>query len=125
MLDRRKLAVIHIVKKELGLTDEAYRHALEQITGAHSARELDETGFRKLMRAFARSRYYRQHSNGITFRQKHYIQHLIEALDWNENHFRNFLKKYYKTSDLESLTKRDASKVINSLKQIDKHHQVS
>ncbi|HSR36535.1 MAG TPA: phage protein GemA/Gp16 family protein, partial [Desulfurivibrionaceae bacterium] len=59
MLDQKKLAVIHIVKKELGLSDQEYRDSLEKITGVRSAKELDEAGFRILMRHFAKSRHYR------------------------------------------------------------------
>lgn len=54
-LDKKKLAVIHIVKKELGLSDREYRDQLEDITGVRSAKCLDESGFRKLMNFFARS----------------------------------------------------------------------
>jgi len=34
MLDRKKLAVIHITQKELGLSDKEYRDTLEQVTGS-------------------------------------------------------------------------------------------
>ena len=33
MIDNKKLAVIHIVKKELGLTDQQYRDILEKTAG--------------------------------------------------------------------------------------------
>ncbi|MEW6501630.1 MAG: phage protein GemA/Gp16 family protein [Thermodesulfobacteriota bacterium] len=121
MLDHKKLAVIHIVKKELGLSDQEYRDALEKITGVRSARELDEPGFRKLMRHFAKSRHYRVNAQGMTFRQQLFIKHLVADLGWEETHFRNFLRKYYKQEDLSALSRREASKVIESLKQILAH----
>ena len=121
MLDHKKLAVIHIVKKELGLSDQEYRDALEKITGVRSARELDEPGFRKLMRHFAKSRHYRVNAKGLTFRQQLFIKHLVADLGWEETHFRNFLRKYYKQEDLSALSRREASKVIESLKQILAH----
>lgn len=123
MLDHKKLAVIHIVKKELGLTDDEYRDTLEKVTGVRSAKDLDELGFRKLMNYFARSKYYRINQDGLTFRQKMYIKNLKEQLDWHELHFTNFLKKYYKKQTLESLTKKEAGKVIESLKNILKHQR--
>ncbi len=118
MLDHKKLAVIHIVKKELSLSDEQYRDTLERITGVRSAKDLDEGGFRKLMNYFARSKYYRAQRDGITFRQKMFIRDLKGQLQWNEPHFTNFLKKYYKKERIETLTKKEAIKVIESLKNI-------
>jgi hypothetical protein len=118
MLDHAKLAVIHITVKELGLSDSEYRDKLEEVTGVRSSRELDEAGFRKLMRYFARSRHFRANAEGMTFRQKLYIRHLVEDLGWEASHFLNFLKKYYHTDSVEKLDKREASKLIESLKHI-------
>ncbi len=118
MLDHKKLAVIHITVKELGLSEEEYRDTLEQVTGVRSSRELDEAGFRKLMRYFARSKHYRVNANGMTFRQKLYIRHLAEDLGWNAFHLANFIRKYYHTDAVEKLSKQDASKLIESLKHI-------
>ena len=124
MIDNKKLAVIHIVKKELSLSDPQYRDALEKVTGVRSAKDLDEPGFRKLMNYFARSKYYRARKNGLTFRQKMYLRSLKDQLNWNEWHFTNFLKKYYKKTTVESLTRKEASKVIKSLQNIIKHESL-
>lgn len=117
-MDRKKLALIHIVKKELRLSDREYRDTLEKVTGVRSAKDLDEEGFRKLLRYFARSRHYRINGAGLTFRQKLYIKHLKDDLAWDDAHFQNFLKKYYRKTTIGSLTKGEASKVIQSLKHI-------
>jgi hypothetical protein len=118
MLDQKKLAVIHITVKELGLDEAEYRDTLEKVTGVRSSRDLDEAGFRRLMRYFARSKYFRVNAQGMTFRQKLYIRHLVEDLGWNEFHFNNFLNKYYHVDAVEKLGKSEASKLIQSLKQI-------
>ena len=118
MLDHKKLAVIHIVKNELGVSDQEYRATLEKVAGVRSAKDLDDAGFQKLMRYFARSGHYRASREGITFRQRMYIKHLVEDLAWDATHCANFLKKYYKTSELGTLSKTEASKVIESLKHI-------
>lgn len=118
MLDHKKIAVIHITKKELGLSDDEYRDTLEKVTGVRSSRELDEAGFRRLMRFFARSKHYRINANGMTFRQKLYIRHLVEDLGWESRHFANFLRKYYHTEAVENMTRKEASKLIESLKHI-------
>ena len=118
MIDHKKLAVIHIVKKELNLNDNEYRNDLEKICGVRSAKELDDKGFRKLMRYFTRSGYYRSTMDGITFRQKMYIKNLTNQTGWSESHFTNFLKKYYKKKDIGAFSKKEASKLIESLKNI-------
>lgn len=125
MIDNKKLAVIHIVKKELGLSDQEYRDALEKVTGVRSAKELDDTSFRKLMNYFARSKYYRTSQDGLTFRQKLFIKNLQQQLHWHEAHFVNFLKKYYKKAAVDDLTKKEASKVIESLKNILQHQKAA
>ncbi len=121
-LDHKKLAVIHIVKRELDLCDDDYRDILERETGVRSAKYLDEKGFRKLMRSFAASGYYRLNRHGLTLRQKIYIKHLADDLSWDKQHFKNFLNKYYHKKEIDKLTKIEASNVIESLKNILKRH---
>ncbi len=123
-MDRKKLAVIHIVKRELGLSDQEYRDILQRATGVRSAKDMDEEGFRRLMRYFARSKHYRINQYGMTFRQKLYIKHLVGDLGWDESHFSNFLKKYYKKRDIDRLNKKEAGKVIQSLKSIIKYRNM-
>ena len=118
MLDHKKLAVIHIVKKELAVSDQEYRDTMEKVAGVRSAKELDDAGFQRLMRYFARSDHYRSRQEGITLRQRMYIKHLMEDLAWDATHCANFLKKYYKTADIGTLSKKEGSKVIESLKHI-------
>ncbi len=120
-VDHKKLAVIHIVKRELGLSDDEYRDILQRETGVRSAKDMDEKGFRRLMRYFAGSRHYRINKYGLTFRQKLFINHLVDDLGWDARHFKNFLNKYYKKTAIDKLTKKEASKVIESLKNILKH----
>jgi len=123
MLDNKKIAVIHIVKNELGLVDKDYRKILHDVCGVTTSKDLDEAGFRKLMRYFARSGYYREHTDGITFRQKMYIKHLKEETGWNDSHFQNFVHKYYNTPKIDTLTRKEASKLIESLKNVIKHQK--
>ena len=118
MLDHKKLAVIHIVKKELAVSDQEYRDTMEKVAGVRSAKDLDEAGFQRLMRYFARSGHYRASREGITFRQRMYIKHLVKDLAWDATHCANFLKKYYKTAEIGTLSKKEGSKVIESLKHI-------
>jgi hypothetical protein len=117
-LDRKKLALIHIVKKELGLRDSDYRRILRQVAGVSSAKDLDEPGFRGLMRYFVRSDYFRANAHGMTLKQKLFIKALARDLGWDPEHLRNFIRKYYQRDGLEALDRKEASKLIESLKAI-------
>ena len=121
-MDKKKLAVIHIVKKELNLSDPEYRKILRDAAGVESAKDLDDEKFRKLMNVFMRSRHYRQHPDGITLRQKYYIRNLFKDLNWDQDHQTNFLKKYYQQKELDQLTRKQASHVIAGLQNI-LHHE--
>jgi hypothetical protein len=120
-LDRKKLALVHIVKKELDLGDADYRCILERIAGVTSAKDLDEAGFRKLMRFFVRSDYYRANSLGMTLKQKLFVKALARQLGWDPAHLRNFIRKYYQREGLEALDRKEASKLIESLKAVRAH----
>lgn len=120
-LDRKKLALIHIVKKELGISDPDYRCLLKRIAGVESSRDLDEAGFRTLMRFFVRSDYYRANSFGMTLKQKLFIKALVSQLGWEETHLRNFVHKYYRREGYDVLTRKEASHLIESLKAIRAH----
>ncbi|MDD5585088.1 MAG: DUF1018 domain-containing protein [Candidatus Omnitrophica bacterium] len=124
-MDKKKLALIHIVKKELGLSDEEYRTILNAAVGVNSAKELDDEKFRTLMNYFVRSSHYRVNPYGLTIRQKVLIKALVQALAWDENHFSNFLQKYYHKRSIENLTKNEAIKLIESLKNIKEHSAIA
>jgi hypothetical protein len=120
-LDRKKLALIHIVKKELRIGDEDYRCLLRRAAGVESAKDLDEAGFRKLMRFFVRSHYYRVNDFGMTLKQKLFIKALARELGWGPDHLRNFIRKYYRRDGLDALTRKEASHLIESLKGVRAH----
>ena len=121
-MDKKKLAVIHIVKRELSLSDDEYRNTLERIAGVRSAKDLTDDQFHKLMRYFVRTRHYRVTSKGITLRQKYYLRQLKERLQWDDSHFQNYIHKYFHNRDLNTYTKHDASNLIVALKSILKIH---
>ncbi|MFA5144415.1 MAG: phage protein GemA/Gp16 family protein [Candidatus Omnitrophota bacterium] len=122
-MDKKKLAVIHIVKKELNLSDAEYRDTLQRIAGVSSAKELDDEKFRKLMNFFVRSKYYQVNPFGLTIRQKLYIEYLAREAGWEEGHLNNFIHKYYHKPDISKLTKKEAVKVIESLKGVNQHKE--
>jgi len=122
-MDRKKLALIHIIKKELNLDDSEYRGILQQIAGVSSSKDLDDEKFRKLMNYFVRSKYYQVNPFGLTMKQKLYIKYLAQQLGWQEGHLDNFLQKYYHKGGIDKLTKEEASRVIESLKSVKVHRK--
>ncbi|MCM8801252.1 MAG: regulatory protein GemA [Candidatus Omnitrophica bacterium] len=121
MLDKKKLALIHIIKRELNLGDSEYRRILLEATGVNSAKDLDEKRFKKLMRYFVHSNYYRINPLGLTIKQKLYIRYLLKDLAWSLKHLNNFIRKYYHKPDIDSLSRKEAIKLIESLKAIREH----
>ncbi|MDR4506564.1 MAG: regulatory protein GemA [Candidatus Scalindua sp.] len=122
-MDKKKLAVIHIVKKELSLSDEEYRNILERVAGVRSSRDLTDSQFQKLMRYFVRTMHYRVTGKGITFRQKYYIKQLKKDLGWDDSHFQNYINKYFHKSDIETYSRHDASNLIVALNTILKSYR--
>lgn len=122
-MDKKKLALIHIIKKELKLSDAEYRNILQEAAGVSSAKELDEEKFRKLMNYFVRSKYYRVNPFGLTMKQKLYIKFLAKELGWEEEHLNNFIHKYYYKSSIDKLTRKEAIRAIESLKNV-RFHQI-
>lgn len=117
-MDNKKLAVIHIVKKELSLSDEEYRNILERVAGVRSSRYLTDSQFHKLMRYFVRTLHYRVTGKGITLRQKYYIKQLKDDLGWDDAHFQNYINKYFHNRKLETYSRQDASNLIVALNSI-------
>ena len=121
-MDKKKLAVIHIVKRELSLSDDEYRDILERVAGVRSAKDITDDQLHKLMRYFVRTRHYRVANKGITLRQKYYIRQLKERLQWDDSHFQNYIHKYFHNRDLNTYTGHDASNLIVALKSVLKSH---
>jgi|CXWL01.1.fsa_nt_gi hypothetical protein len=120
-ISQKKLAVIHLIKKELHLSDAQYRRMMHEAVGVTSAKELDELQFHQLMNYFVRSRHYQANNHGMTLRQKMYIESLARQLGWDSLHLDHFIHKYYYERDLRSLNKQEASRLIESLKNVRAH----
>jgi len=53
-LSQKKVAIIHVAKKQLALEDEGYRAVLQHCGGVTSAADLDDAGFQAVMTYFER-----------------------------------------------------------------------
>jgi len=121
MIDRSKLALIHVVKKEIGVTDSDYRDILMRVAGVNTATDLDEEGFHKLMYFLVRSRHYKVKRDGRTLKQKIFMVRLSEEMGWDRIHLDSFIRKYYRKESVDELSRQEASRAIESLKNARAH----
>ena len=75
------------------------------------------------MNYFVRSKHYRINRYGLTIKQKFYIKSLAQEMGWEDRHLSNFIHKYYHKSNIDRLTKNEAIKVIESLKNVKQHQE--
>lgn len=113
----KKIALIHKIKNDLKISDSEYRDILLKSAGVSSSKELDEAGFKKVMKYFSTTDFYKKNSLSITLKQKMYIKHLGNSLKWETSHLENYIKKYYH-KDVEQLSKKEASNLIIGLSKI-------
>lgn len=131
-MDRAKLAKIHIARKELALTDEAYRDILRLYFGAESAKELNDRQGTVLINLFkakgwAPSPRPAAKREPRPRRDSHYIdipeggpaaqqQRMVAAL-WNELGYpmaalHSRVKRQFKVERLQWLTDHDSLHVL-------------
>ena len=60
IIERSKLAAIHIAKKEANLTDAGYRQLLSEVAGVDSAKHLSDAGYQAVMRELKGIQYDNQ-----------------------------------------------------------------
>lgn len=129
MPSQKNLAKIHIAKKDLGLTDEAYRDILRTQTGKESAAKLTDTQALRVLRYFE-SRGWKPKKQGSlpgmaipTDGQSKKIQALWITLhqagkitNGNDAALLAFVKRLTKIDRLEWCSGHDKDKVIEALK---------
>ncbi|MEW6101722.1 MAG: phage protein GemA/Gp16 family protein, partial [Candidatus Omnitrophota bacterium] len=98
-----------------------YRRILMDAAGVNSAKELDEEKFRRLMRYFVYSKYYRLNKEGLSIKQKLFIDYLVRKIKWTDVHLANFMRKYLHKDNIYALSRKDAIKLIEALKNIWAH----
>ena len=127
---REKLAVIHIVKKELGLSEKDYRSFLHEAAGVKSAADLkNDTQYFALMRAFRaagykprRKQFVRVNDQGFhcTDAQLDYIRGLwkLASRSKTERSLRAMARRICGIDDPRFLSKASAIKLILALRDI-------
>ena len=127
-LSRKQLAILHVAKSKLGLTDAHYRAALVELTGATSAKDLDQGGFNILMgyvewRGFApmqaRGQDYGTRKGMASFAQCELIRALWTEYTRHvagEDELNKWLTRSFHVSSLRFLTAQRAAHAITALK---------
>ncbi len=136
MNDKRKLALVHLAKKNLDMHEDDYRALLQRAAGVDSARNLDEKGFAALMAEFAklgfestaaqeRRKAKSRPGNHSTYAQRAYIRRLWQDYKGEEDSagLRRWLHGKFKVSDLQFLDMETARKVIYALQHFKRKGQ--
>ncbi|WP_113911169.1 regulatory protein GemA [Roseovarius dicentrarchi] len=127
-LSRKQLAILHVAKSKLGLSDNHYRGALVHLTGATSAKELDQSGFEIVMGYFewmgfapmkARGQDYGTRKGMASFAQCELIRALWAEYTRHvagEDELNKWLLRSFQVSSLRFLTATRAAHAITALK---------
>lgn len=132
MISAQKLKLIHVARRELNLSEEAYREILRHHGGVDSSKELDDEGFKRVLdhmkavgfwikRSWEQTRP-RDPGNLPTPGQLKVIEHLWQDLAEYEPAAaqiavrRGFYEKRLHIPPIGPQTRAQANKVIESLK---------
>jgi len=127
MISRSTLAAIHVAKKQLDLDDDDYRAMLQREAGVTSARDLDETGARRVMLWFDNHGFKRTGtSKGTAADRRPIVQkaralwislhQLDEVANRSDKALDAFAKKTTGKETLRFCSNGEAGKVVEALK---------
>ena len=127
---KRLLCKVHIAKKQLQLSDEEYRGILQSVAGVSSAKYLDMSGFKAVLKRFKemgfRVKFVPSPSSNqkSTKEQKDMIRALWIELskagklrNGSDTALNHFVRNRFKVERVEWLTPKQAGAVIEALKQ--------
>ncbi|MBU3032380.1 regulatory protein GemA [Paracoccus marinaquae] len=127
-ITRKQIALLHVAKSRLGLSDDTYRTALAQIAGVTCSTELDGPGFDAMMGLFqylgfepvkAQGQNYGARPGMASFAQIELIRALwreYTSRQAGEAELNKWLLRCFKVSSLRFLTAGAAPKAITALK---------
>ena len=130
-LTKKQTALIHLARQQLGLSEERYRHILQQMADVESARDLDQTGFELVMKAMmalgfrsAFTKTFFSHRPGMaTPAQVSLIRSLwaeYGTRDGSESALNKWLERSFKVSALRFATEEQAEKAIRALRKMNR-----
>lgn len=124
-LSKRQIALIHVARKKLKLSDSAYRTVLVKLCDKTSTTELDQADFQYLMAFFefsgfrpleAEGRDYGNRPGMASFAQLELIRNLWREFTDGAPGLGTWLKRCYHVDSERFLTAADARKAITALK---------
>lgn len=125
--------IIHVAKRQTGLSDEQYRALLSGAAGVESAKDIKswvqyravmaafkKLGFKSPSKDFQKSSKEDRQPAWITKRQEYYIRGLwrLASRVKDENALRSLTKRITGTDDVTWCSKKDASRLILALRDI-------
>ena len=134
-LTKKQTALIHVARKQLGLSDERYRFVLRKMAGAESAKDLDQTGFEYVMKAmmalgfrsgFTKS-FYTHRAGMATPAQVTRVRALwreFATADSSDRALNRWLERSFKVSALRFVTEEQAAKAIRALRAMNRKVKV-
>lgn len=133
MLANKKVALIHVAKNQLHLSDTQYRKLLAAAGGVRSSKELDDAGFNEIMRAFTMLGFksnlaratFGDRPGMATPPQVARIRALWEkyAGRYDEREISHWLEHFFGVSTLRFMDRDSAAKVLTALKaMVDRRH---
>lgn len=105
--------------KELNLSDTTLYDIVHRETGKTSIRKLTNSEIERVCKALSMlKKSQKKPDNHITGKQRWLILKLEEELGWKDNpkRLRSFMEKYCRKSNINWLTNREASNLIEGLK---------
>lgn len=127
-LNRKQIALLHVAKARLSMSDHSYRSALVELAGVTSSTELDQDGFTLVMGFFewrgfapeqAKGPSYGERPGMASFAQLELIRTLWREFTrgkGDEASLSKWLERSFKVSSLRFLTKGNGQKAITALK---------
>ncbi len=110
---------IHVLAREYGLDDDLLHVHIQTVTGKDSLRKLSLGEAVRVIDSLD------QKADQMTWRQKYFIDRLLQELGWTDgqgqpdyNRLDGFCSKYYGVDSHKWITRRNASNVIEGLKNM-------
>lgn len=122
-MNKRQLALVHVAKSRLMLTDEEYRTILRQQAGVESSKDLDAAGLDAVMaefqrRGFSDAVWFGERVGMASTKQVSYLRQLwLQCTGKDDDRsLGKWLERTLKVSSLRFLTEHEASRAIAALR---------
>ena len=119
MLSHNQLALIHIARNQIEISEEDYRALLRSNFKVDSSKNLTPTQFKKLMEIFENKLGFVRVTGELSQAQYKKIRKICNLLKWNRERINGFVTRQLgEHKAIETLNKSEANKVIEGLKGV-------